>query len=58
VRPPRFLKRQPLGDYFGVVGIPLPILVDKEGRVVSMDARGPELERLLEKHLGPIPEAK
>ena len=51
-------KRQPLGDYFGVLGIPLPILVDKAGKVVSMEARGPELERLLEQYLGPIPEVK
>jgi thiol-disulfide isomerase/thioredoxin len=51
-------KRQPLGDYYGVVGIPLPILVDKAGKVVSMDARGPELDRLLEQYLGPAPEVK
>jgi thiol-disulfide isomerase/thioredoxin len=41
-----------LSNYYGVMFIPLPILVDREGRVVSMSARGPELERLLEKHLG------
>jgi thiol-disulfide isomerase/thioredoxin len=45
-------KRQPLGDYYGVTGIPLPILVDKAGKVISMEASGPELERLLETHLG------
>jgi len=41
-----------LSDYYGVMFIPLPILVDREGRVVSMTARGLELERLLEKYLG------
>jgi thiol-disulfide isomerase/thioredoxin len=41
-----------LSNQYGVTFIPLPILVDREGRVVSMNARGPELERLLEKYLG------
>jgi thiol-disulfide isomerase/thioredoxin len=41
-----------LSNHYGVMFIPLPILVDREGRVVSMNARGPELRRLLEKHLG------
>jgi thiol-disulfide isomerase/thioredoxin len=41
-----------LSNHFGVMFIPLPILVDREGRVVSMNARGPELERLLDKHVG------
>ncbi len=45
--------REPLADYYGVRGIPLAILVDREGRVLSLNARGPELERLLEKHIGP-----
>jgi len=30
---------------------PTPILVDQAGRIVSMRARGPQLERLLEKLL-------
>jgi thiol-disulfide isomerase/thioredoxin len=37
-----------LKDHYGVMAIPLAILVDREGRVVSLNARGPELERLLE----------
>ena len=41
-----------LSSQYGVMFIPLPILVDREGRVVSMSARGPELERLLEKYIG------
>ncbi len=42
-----------LSDYYGVVAIPLPILVARDGKVVSLNARGPELERLLEQHIGP-----
>jgi thiol-disulfide isomerase/thioredoxin len=45
--------RQPMSKYYGVFGIPLAILVDREGNVVSMQARGPELERLLKKYLEP-----
>jgi len=45
--------RESLQQYYGVFSIPQAILVDREGRVVSMNARGPELERLLEKHIGP-----
>jgi thiol-disulfide isomerase/thioredoxin len=43
---------QELAEYYNVEAIPLPILVDRQGRVISMEARGEELERLLEKHLG------
>jgi thiol-disulfide isomerase/thioredoxin len=44
-------KGNGLADYYGVNFIPLPILVDQEGRVVSMNARGAELGKLLEKYL-------
>ena len=43
----------PMAVYYGVNSIPLPILVDKEGKVVSMRARGPALEKLLAELLGP-----
>lgn len=43
----------PLAAYYGVSGIPTAILVDKEGKVVSMSARGTELNRLLAQLLGP-----
>ena len=43
----------PLAVYYGVNAIPTAILVDKEGKVVSMSARGPELERQLDELLGP-----
>ncbi len=44
-------RGESLADYYGVISIPLAILVDREGRVVSLNARGPELTRLLEKML-------
>jgi peroxiredoxin len=45
--------QHPLAMHYGILAIPQAILVDREGRVVSMNARGPELGRLLEKYLGP-----
>ncbi|MCA9259018.1 MAG: TlpA family protein disulfide reductase [Planctomycetales bacterium] len=42
----------PLAVEFGVTGIPFAILLDAEGKVVSMDARGPKLEKLLRRQLG------
>jgi thiol-disulfide isomerase/thioredoxin len=42
----------PLVQYYGVSGIPTAILVDKAGRVVSLRARGQELNRLLKELLG------
>jgi len=43
----------PIASYYGVMGIPTVILVDKEGKVISLNARGPELGKLLEEQLGP-----
>ncbi len=37
----------PLAVHYGISGIPTAILVDREGKVVSMTARGGELNRLL-----------
>ena len=37
----------PLARRYGISGIPTVILVDREGKVVSLNARGPELGRLL-----------
>jgi len=36
-----------LSDRYGVFAIPQAILVDQEGKVVALEARGPELGRLL-----------
>jgi thiol-disulfide isomerase/thioredoxin len=43
----------PLATYYGISAIPTAILVDQEGKVVSLKARGSELDRLLAEILGP-----
>ena len=42
----------------GIMGIPTMILVGKDGKVVSLHARGPYLKEGLEKLLGPMPPPK
>ncbi|MBS0203096.1 MAG: TlpA family protein disulfide reductase [Planctomycetes bacterium] len=42
----------PLAQHYGINSIPAAILVDKDGNVVSMKARGEVLTKLLEKLLG------
>ena len=42
----------PLAVHYGISGIPTAILVDKQGKVISMTARGGELNRLLAELLG------
>ena len=42
-----------VATYYGIMGIPTVILVDKEGKVVSTNARGPELGKQLAALLGP-----
>ncbi len=42
----------PLAAYYGIMSIPKAILVDREGKVVSLNARGAELSKLLKKSLG------
>jgi len=44
--------QNPMAVKYGITGIPTAILVDQEGNVVSMQARGPQLGALLEKLLG------
>ncbi len=44
----------PIARYYGISGIPAVILINQEGKVVSLSARGPELPALLEKLLGPV----
>jgi len=46
----------PTVEYYGVTGIPTMMLVGKDGKVVSIRARGPQLTAELEKLLGPVPE--
>jgi len=42
----------PTAVYYGIAGIPTVILVNQQGKVVSLNARGPELGKQLEKLLG------
>jgi thiol-disulfide isomerase/thioredoxin len=42
----------PLATHYGISAIPTAILVDQDGKVVSLRARGKELDRLLEEMLG------
>jgi thiol-disulfide isomerase/thioredoxin len=42
----------PLATHYGISAIPTAILVDQEGKVVSLRARGKELDRLLAEMLG------
>ncbi|NOY43144.1 MAG: TlpA family protein disulfide reductase [Planctomycetes bacterium] len=44
--------QHPMAVHYGVTGIPLAILVDREGTVVSMSARGEELGNQLRRILG------
>lgn len=46
----------PTAEYYGITGIPTVILVDQEGKVVSLNARGSQLSRQLARLLGPPPE--
>jgi thiol-disulfide isomerase/thioredoxin len=47
-----------VAQYYGIMGIPTVILVDKDGKVVSTRARGPELGKLLAQLLGPAEEGE
>jgi thiol-disulfide isomerase/thioredoxin len=49
--------QHPMAVKFGVDAIPRAILVDKDGVVVEMNARGANLGKQLEKMLGPVDEA-
>ena len=48
--------QHPAASYYGINAIPTVIMLDREGKVVSLMARGEELERLLEELIGPIEE--
>lgn len=43
----------PLVKYYGITGIPTAILVDQQGNVVSLEARGRALREMLAQLLGP-----
>lgn len=42
----------PMAVYYGITGIPMAILIDRDGTVVSLQARGEILERELRRLLG------
>lgn len=42
----------PFNKYYGIYKIPRPILIGKDGKVVTINARGPELERRLKEIYG------
>lgn len=44
-----------MSEYYGVIAIPCMILIGKDGKVVSIDARGETLEKYLAEQLGPMP---
>jgi thiol-disulfide isomerase/thioredoxin len=46
----------PMAEHYGVMSFPTVILVGKDGKVVSFDARGEQLEEWLTKLLGPAGE--
>jgi len=43
-----------LAQKYGVMGIPTVILIGTDGKVISLNARGPKLGELLAEQLGPI----
>ena len=43
-----------VSDYYGITGIPCPILIGADGKVISLNARGEELKEQLAKIYGPI----
>lgn len=44
----------PIARHYGISGIPTAILVNQEGKVVSLEARGENLQEELAKLLGPV----
>jgi hypothetical protein len=51
--PPPAAQRESPSEYYGVNAIPTTILVGKDGKVISLSARGGQLGGQLEKLLGP-----
>lgn len=49
-------KPSPTVEYYGIFAIPTTVLVGKDGKVISLDARGRKLDAHLEKLLGPVEE--
>jgi thiol-disulfide isomerase/thioredoxin len=47
-----------LAGQYGINAIPTVILLDREGKAISLNARGEELGKILEEQLGPIEDDK
>lgn len=45
--------KAPMATHYGITGIPTAILVDQKGKVVSLRARGKELDKQLAELIGP-----
>ncbi|MHC4400048.1 MAG: DUF1559 family PulG-like putative transporter [Planctomycetota bacterium] len=45
--------RSPIAAHYGIMAIPTVLLIDREGNVASLRARGAELDRLLGELIGP-----
>ncbi len=50
--------QHPMAVHYGISGIPTAILVNAEGKVISLSARGKKLDEMLVELLGDIPEPK
>ncbi|HEY6563324.1 MAG TPA: redoxin family protein, partial [Pirellulaceae bacterium] len=48
----------PTANRYGVTALPTTILVDRQGNVISLQARGKNLQTLLEKQFGPAANAR
>ena len=46
----------PFNKYYGIFKVPRPILIGKDGKVVTVNARGPELEQRLKEIYGDVSE--
>jgi hypothetical protein len=46
-------SRGDMAERYGVMDLPTPLLVDRDGKVVSLHAHGTELDRRLKELIGP-----
>ena len=49
-------KPIPVSEYYGISGIPCPVLIGADGKVLSLNARGEELDEQLAKIYGEVKE--
>ena len=51
-------KRETLGTRYGIFGIPSMMLIGRDGKVITLRARGQALDKALESLIGPVEEEK